>query len=41
MRHSGKHFIAIIGGFVAGSEPAFILVEKGFKVVVFDQNDLP
>lgn len=41
MEHSGKHFIAIIGGSVAGSEAAFILAEKGFKVVVFDQKNLP
>ncbi len=38
MEHSGKHFIAIIGGSVAGSEAAFILAEKGFRVVVFDQK---
>ncbi len=41
MEHSEKHFIAIIGGSVAGSEAAFILAEKGFRVVVFDQKNLP
>ena len=41
MGHSGKHFIAIIGGSIAGSEAAFILAEKGFRVVVFDQKNLP
>ena len=41
MEHSGKHFIAIIGGSVAGSEAAFMLAEKGFRVVVFDQKNLP
>ncbi len=41
MEHSGKHFIAIIGGSVAGSEAAFILAKKGFRVVVFDQKNLP
>lgn len=41
MGHSGKHFIAIIGGSVAGSEAAHILAEKGFRVVVFDQKNLP
>lgn len=41
MGHSGKHFIAIIGGSVAGSEAAFILAEKGFRIVVFDQKNLP
>jgi NADPH-dependent glutamate synthase beta subunit-like oxidoreductase len=41
MGNSGKHFIAIIGGSVAGSEAAYILAEKGFRVVVFDQKNLP
>lgn len=41
MEHSGKHFIAIIGGSVAGSEAAHILAQKGFRVVVFDQKNLP
>lgn len=41
MEHSGKHFIAIVGGSVAGSEAAFMLAEKGFRVVVFDQKNLP
>ena len=41
MEHSGKHFVAIIGGSVAGSEAAFMLAEKGFRVVVFDQKKLP
>jgi len=41
MGHSGKHIIAIIGGSIAGSEAAFILAEKGFRVVVFDQKKLP
>ncbi|MCB0495055.1 MAG: FAD-dependent oxidoreductase [Cyclobacteriaceae bacterium] len=41
MEHSGKHFIAIIGGSVAGSEAAFMLAERGFRVVVFDQKNLP
>ena len=41
MEHSGKHFIAIIGGSVAGSEAAYMLAKKGFRVVVFDQKNLP
>ncbi len=41
MEHYGKHFIAVIGGSVAGSEAAFILAEKGYRVVVFDQKKLP
>jgi len=40
MDHYNKHFIAIIGGSVAGSEAAFILADKGFRVVVFDQKNL-
>jgi NADPH-dependent glutamate synthase beta subunit-like oxidoreductase len=38
---SKNHYVAIIGGSVAGSEAASILAEKGYKVVVFDQNELP
>src|SRR5210317_329997 len=41
MSHFGKHFVAIIGGSVAGSEAAFLLAEKGYRVVVFDQKALP
>lgn len=41
MEHSGHHFIAVIGGSVSGSEAAFQLAEKGFRVVVFDQLALP
>ena len=40
MNHYNKHFIAIIGGSVAGSEAAYILAQKGFRVVVFDQKKL-
>ena len=39
--NSKKHYIAIIGGSISGSEAAFILAEKGFRVVVFEMNDLP
>jgi len=38
---ANKHYIAIIGGSVSGSEAATMLAQKGFKVVVFDQNELP
>ena len=38
---SKKHYIAIIGGSISGSEAAFILAEKGYRVVVFEMNDLP
>ncbi len=36
-----KHYIAIIGGSISGSEAAFTLATKGFKVVIFEMNDLP
>ncbi|MBT8317106.1 MAG: hypothetical protein HKP59_05745 [Lutibacter sp.] len=36
-----KHYIAIIGGSISGSEAANLLAEKGFKVIVFDMNKLP
>lgn len=39
--NSKKHYIAIIGGSISGSEAAFILAEKGYRVVVFEMNNLP
>ena len=36
-----KHFIAIIGGSISGSEAGFTLASKGYRVVVFEMNDLP
>lgn len=36
-----KHYIAIIGGSISGSEAAYILASKGYKVIVFEMNDLP
>ena len=41
LEHSGHHFIAVLGGSVAGSEAAYQLVQRGFRVVVFEQNKLP
>ena len=41
MKHSGKHFVAVIGGAVAGAEAAYNLAEQGYRVVVFDQMMLP
>lgn len=41
MKNKNSHYIAIIGGSVAGSEAAFQLAEKGFHIVVFDQMPLP
>ncbi len=35
------HYVAIIGGAVAGSEAASVLQSRGIKVAVFDQNALP
>ncbi len=36
-----KHYVAVIGGSIAGSEAANLLAESGFKVVVFEMNKLP
>lgn len=38
---NNKHFIAVIGGSVSGSEAVNLLTEQNFKVVVFDMNKLP
>jgi len=37
----GHHFVALFGGAVAGSEAAFQLAQRGFRVAVFEQNILP
>jgi NADPH-dependent glutamate synthase beta subunit-like oxidoreductase len=39
--HSGKHFVAIIGGAIAGSVAAEILAERGTRVAVIEQNKRP
>ena len=39
--HYGKHFVAIIGGSVAGSEAAALLADKDHRAIVFDQKKLP
>ena len=36
-----KHYIAVIGGSISGSEAANLLAQKGFRVVVFEMNKLP
>ncbi|MDV7188477.1 FAD-dependent oxidoreductase [Lutibacter sp. TH_r2] len=36
-----KHYVAIIGGSISGSEAASILANNGFRVVVFEMNKLP
>jgi NADPH-dependent glutamate synthase beta subunit-like oxidoreductase len=41
MTYQNNGYIAVIGGSVAGSEAAYQLAEKGFKVAVFDQLALP
>jgi NADPH-dependent glutamate synthase beta subunit-like oxidoreductase len=41
MEHAAHHFVAIFGGAVAGSEAAYQMANRGFRVVVFDQNTLP
>ena len=38
---ANKHYIAIVGGSVSGSEAAHLLATKGYNVVVFDMNNLP
>jgi NADPH-dependent glutamate synthase beta subunit-like oxidoreductase len=41
MKDYKKHYIAIIGGSISGSEAASLLAKNGFRVVVFDMNKLP
>jgi len=36
-----KHYVAVIGGSISGSEAASLLAQNGFRVVVFDMNKLP
>jgi len=36
-----KHYVAVIGGSISGSEAANLLAQNGFRVVVFDMNKLP
>ena len=36
-----SHCVAVIGGAVAGAEVAGVLAERGFEVVVFEQNSRP
>ncbi len=41
IKDTGHHFIAVFGSAVAGSEAAYQLSKRGFRVVVFDQGMLP
>ncbi|NRA10176.1 MAG: NAD-binding protein, partial [Myxococcales bacterium] len=36
-----SHFVAVIGGAVAGAEVASCLAERGIEVAVFEQNPRP
>ncbi|MBT8269127.1 MAG: FAD-dependent oxidoreductase [Bacteroidia bacterium] len=36
-----KHYVAVIGGSISGSEAASVLSKNGFRVVVFEMNALP
>lgn len=41
MENHKKHYIAVIGGSISGSEAANILAQSGFRIVVFEMNALP
>ena len=41
MKDFKKHYIAVIGGSISGSEASNLLAKNGFRVVVFDMNKLP
>src|ERR1700740_3495518 len=41
MPKSKQHFVAVVGGAVAGSVAAEILAEHGVRVAVFEQNKRP
>lgn len=41
MKLYNKHYVAVIGGSISGSEAANLLAQKGFRVVVFEMNKLP
>jgi len=41
MENHKKHYIAIIGGSISGSEAANLLAQNDFRVVVFEMNALP
>ena len=38
---NGQHFVAIVGGAIAGSVAAEILADRGIRVAVFEQNKRP
>src|SRR3990167_9599620 len=41
MSEKKQHFVAVIGGAVAGSVAAEILADQGIRVAVFEQNTRP
>ena len=41
MENHKKHYIAVIGGSISGSEAANLLAKSGFRIVVFEMNALP
>lgn len=41
MKNHKKHYIAVIGGSISGSEAANLLAKNGFRIVVFEMNALP
>ena len=41
MPNNGQHFVAIVGGAIAGSVAAEILADHGIRVAVFEQNKRP
>ena len=41
MSDRGQHFVAIVGGAIAGSVAAEILADHGIRVAVFEQNKRP
>ena len=41
MPNNGQHFVAIVGGAIAGSVAAEILADRGIRVAVFEQNKRP
>ena len=41
MENHKRHYIAVIGGSISGSEAANLLAKSGFRIVVFEMNALP
>src|SRR5690242_14360769 len=41
MPKSGRYFVAVVGGAIAGSVAAEILADRGIRVAVIEQNKRP